>query len=1100
MDFLIQGTLGLTEEDVTALEQEPYIERAAGKYSLDMLMRSSVDESYVTRVIGEDFNDEKAVSRVQLIEGRLPAAADECVIEVPNQYAYVIPVGEVFTIDPQNKGVEELHESLRKDAFKVVGIVRTPQFMHMMGDTSSVGDGTMVMAMYVPENCFDLDHYTAIYATVTGGKELQTYSDAYRSLIGDVTDRLKPFGEQRAAMRTEQIRSDARKEYDDAREEFEKEKADAYAQLDDAKAAIADGRTKLEDGRQQLEEGRSQLAEAKAKIADGRNRLTEGKAQLADGQAQIDEARRQIGTQKHKIEEGTSQIRDGREQIADGRTQIRDARKQIADGRSQLTNAAAALDEQETALQEQEAQLAQIADTVEQLRAAQAAGYPLTEEQTAMIAAYDDGMAKAAAARQQIEQGREQLAAEEQALDKAAAALDEQEAQMNAAEQELNAKEQELQNGAAEITAAENELNSRQNELNASRELLGREENELNTGEQELISGEAELEENARLLEENGAALDEAEKEYLEAKAEAEEKLADGEKELTDALEQINKIKDGKWIIRDRSDNIGMSEYDSDSAKIGAIAKIFPVFFFIIAALVALTTLTRMVEEERGRIGTLKSLGYSNGAILRYYLLYGFAASAAGCLIGIPAGCIFFPKVISNAYTMMYVLPPIDTPVLPGVAIPVAAGLTGMILLATWLSCRDMLREKPAALLLPKAPKVGKRILLERIGPLWRRLPFSRKVTLRNIFRYKKRFLMTIIGVAGCFALLLAGFGIRDSIGNLVLLQYGEVTHYDYAAEIDQPEDVQKDETLAAILADASLTEKWCAFSESPVTIRANGKKEESTFRIPQDPDALEDYITLRERTGHTPIPYEKGSVILTEKSAERLGVRPGDTLQLTTDDGTEQEVVLTAVCENYIGSFVYMYTEDYESLFDESPSYTTLYIRAGKKGQDGAAAEALLKSDQVLYIVDTQVVSDNFEESVKSIDYIILVLIVASAALAIIVLYNLTNVNICERRKELATIRVLGFYRPEVSAYIFREVDILAVIGILVGMPVGIWLHHYIIITVEVAAAMFGRTIHWQSYLIAAGFTILFTLLVNLIMRPQIRKIDMVESMKAVD
>jgi putative ABC transport system permease protein len=326
------------------------------------------------------------------------------------------------------------------------------------------------------------------------------------------------------------------------------------------------------------------------------------------------------------------------------------------------------------------------------------------------------------------------------------------------------------------------------------------------------------------------------------------------------------------------------------------------------------------------------------------------------------------------------------------------------------------------------------------------------------------------------------------------------VTHYDYAAEIDHPDDIEDDETLAAVLADPAMTDKWCAFSESPVTIRANGKKEESTFRIPRDPSVLEDYVTLRGRIGHAPVTYEKGSVVLTEKSAENLGVEPGDTLQLTAEDGTEQEVVLTGVCENYIGSYVYMYTDDYEAQFDDDPSYTTIYLIAGEQGKDGKAASSLLSSEKVLYIVDTQVVSENFAESVKSIDYIIMVLIVASGALAIIVLYNLTNVNICERRKELATIRVLGFYRPEVSAYIFREVDILAVIGILVGIPVGIWLHHFIIVTVEVAEAMFGRTIHWQSYLIAAGFTILFTVLVNLIMRREIRKIDMVESMKAVD
>ena len=1002
MDYLIQGTLGLTQEDVDALAEQPWIERAEGRYSLDMLMAGSAEESYVTRVIGERFDNDDAVSKVQLLEGRFPNNTGECVIEVPNMYAYEIPVGETFTIDPQNKGYEDLLTQLSTDTFKVVGIVRTPQFIHMMGDSSTVGDGTMVMAMYVPESAFTMDYYTAIYATVKGAAELDTYSDAYTDLIEDVTDKLKPFGEERASMRSEQLRKEAQEEYDKAAADYEKEKADALKELDDAKAKIDDGR--------------AQIADARAQISDG-----------------------------------LSQIADAREEIASGKQSISDAEKELEEGRTQLNSGKAQLAEQDKALKAKEAELAAAAPGIEQLKAAKSAGMPLTEEQEAMIAAYDQGVAAAAAGRQQIDQAGKELSAKE--------------AELNAGAKELDSRKEEL-------AAAEQQLEEKAAQLYSARDALAPKEEELNA----------------------------AQKDYDAAKEEADKQFADAEKELKEAQKEIDKIEKGKWIIRDRSDNLGISEYDSDSAKIGAIAKVFPVFFFVIAALVALTTLTRMVEEERGRIGTLKSLGYTNGAILRYYLLYGLFASLAGCAIGIPFGCVFFPKVISNAYTMMYVLPDIDTPVLPYVTIPVAGGLTAMILLATWLSCRDMLKEKPAALLLPKAPKVGKRILLERIGPLWRVLPFSRKVTLRNIFRYKKRFLMTIIGVAGCFALLLAGFGIRDSIGNLVSLQYGEVTHYDYAAEIDHPDDVEDDETLAAVLSDSSIIESWCAFSESPVTIRANGKKEESTFRIPSDPSVLEEYMTLRERISHEPIDYEKGSVVLTEKSAENLGVGPGDTITLTAEDGTEQEVVLTAVCENYIGSFVYLYTEDYKELFDPAPSYTTLYMRATEKGKDGSAAKALLESDKVLYIVDTEVVSDNFAESVKSIDYIILVLIVASGALAIIVLYNLTNVNICERRKELATIRVLGFYQPEVSAYIFREVDILAVLGILVGIPVGVWLHHFIIVTVEVSAAMFGRTIYWQSYLIAGGFTILFTVLVNLIMRRQIRKIDMVESMKAVD
>ena len=302
------------------------------------------------------------------------------------------------------------------------------------------------------------------------------------------------------------------------------------------------------------------------------------------------------------------------------------------------------------------------------------------------------------------------------------------------------------------------------------------------------------------------------------------------------------------------------------------------------------------------------------------------------------------------------------------------------------------------------------------------------------------------------------------------------------------------------MLSDRSLTDGYLLCAEDNVTVAFNGRKETSTCLVPQDPACLEDFITLRERRGHEELPFVPGSVILTEKSASNLGAKTGDILTVATESGASAEVLLTGIAENYVGSYLYMYPEDYRDITGAQPDYTALFLISGSKGAGGALAEALLKCGSVLYVVDTQTVRDNFAESVKSIDYIVMVLIAASGALAVIVLYNLTNVNICERRKELATIRVLGFYNHEVSSYIFREVDILALLGVLIGIPIGIWLHHYIIITVEVAGVMFGRSIHWSSYLIAAGFTALFTAAVNMIMRRTIRNIDMVESMKAVD
>ena len=1169
MDLLIQGTQGITDSNVEALRNDSHIEAAQGKYSLDMLIRDSGDESYVTRVIGEDFSDDSSVNRIQLMEGRLPEEAGECVIEIPNIYVYEIPLGETLVIDPQNRDYEDLRDSLKQDSFRVVGIARSPQFIHMYGDASTVGDGTMVMAMYVSEDDLDMEYYTAVYATVSGAKELEIYTDPYDELIEAATDDLEALGKQQAKLRTEEIRSDALEEYNDGVRDFEKEKADAYAELDEAKAEIDDGQKKIDEGWDKIADGRSELEDAKDELADGKAQIEDAKAKLENGRSQIADGRKEIKDNKDKINDGLDEIEEGRKQIVEGREEIdaaqeeidkhvaelaegrkqaasareeitegrkriKEGRAQLDEGKAQAEEGRAKLEENDALLSAKEAELAEASAGVEALKQARDNGMELTEEQLLMIESYDEGIAQAAAAREQLDEAfreleaqetqisvsEEELAAKEKELDDAEAELDTREAEMDTAEKELSdgqkeidkqvsdldkaedeldTKEKEAKAGLKEIRSAEKELEDKEAELISGEKELKSQQKKIKDAEQEISDGEKELEDNEATLKEKEQDLKEARKDYEDARAEADEKIADAEAELADAKAEIDDIEEGKWIIRDRSDNMGMSNYKDDSAKIGAIAKVFPVFFFVIAALVALTTLTRLVEEERDRIGALKSLGYSSGDVRRYYMLYGLAASVLGCLIGIPAGCVFFPKVISNAYDMMYVLPNIATPVLLKVALPVASGLTLMILIATWFSVREVLKEKPAALLLPRAPKAGKRILMERIGFIWNRLSFSRKVTLRNIFRYKKRFLMTIIGVAGCFALLLTGFGIRDSIGNIVELQYGEIMHFDYTAQIEDHE-AMEDEDLSSLLKDPDLVSEYFLCSESPVTLTFNGKKESSNFLIPEDPASLGGFITLRGRSSHKAVPFGQGSLVLTEKSANNLGADPGDTITVQTEDGARFDAVITGLTENYVGSHLYISPDDYRELTGQEPEYTSIYLKSGSGGADSVLAEKLLGCEDVLYIVDTQTVKDNFAKSVKSIDYIIMVLIVASGALAIIVLYNLTNVNICERKKELATIRVLGFYHREVSAYIFREVDILALIGILVGIPIGIWLHHYIIITVEVAGVMFGRTIHWSSYLIAAGFTILFTVFVNLIMRRTIRKIDMVESMKAVD
>ena len=1043
MDLVIQGTLGLTEDDIAVLNEEPCVERAEGRHTQDLLMMDSKDEAYVTRIMGEEFGNTEGIDRLELLDGRWPEAADECVIEVPNAYAYDIGTGETLRIDPQNKKYKDLKKLLGHKEYKVVGTVRSPQFISMYGDVSQVGDGTLAMAMYVSNEEFDQDYYTACYVTLKGSRDVSFFSDEYRDMVEKDTKTIKAIGKERSKIRTAELKDDAMKEYRKGKKEFEEEKADALAKLDDAYDTLMDGKRQIDEGRQKIAEGRKEYKKGVAEIEKNRKKLKEGEDKLKEGKEQLAKA-------KKDYEKGLAEAKKGGKELAA-------ARKKLDDSKKILDASKAELDKNKK--------------DVDALKAARDAGMPLTPEMQAAIDAYDQGLAQWQAGMKEWNEADKTLSGKET---------------------DYEASMEQLEQAGATIEETESYLEDQAEAIEEGKE-------ELEDGEEELAKAKKKLDKNEALLDEKEKEWQDGMAEYEYSREEAMEKLEEGEQELEDALRKIEDIENGKWILRDWEDNIGLSSYDDDTAKVGAIGKIFPVFFFLVAALVTLTTLTRMVEEERGRIGTLKSLGYTEGQILKYYLLYGGAASVLGCLVGIPFGCFFFPKVISNAYSMIYVLPPIGTPILWYIALPVSLGLIVMIELAVWMSCRDMLREKPAMLLLPKAPKVGKRILLERIGPIWRHLSFSRKVTLRNLFRYKKRFLMTIVGVAGCFALLLTGFGVRDSVGNIVRLQYDEIQHYDYMAQLDRGRDVKDDRIVREVLGDEELVSDYIQTGDVSVKLRCGGKKSSATLIIPKDPEKMHAYHTFRHRKGKSVIPFEADSLILTEKTAENLGVKEGDTLTLIIDD-REYEKTLTGICEHYTGSYMYMQPDAYKEMTGSLPDFDSVYIKSTKEGKGGTVAEELLKSSRVIYVMDTDTIRDNFAESVKSIDYIVMVLIVASGALAIIVLYNLTNVNVCERKKELATIRVLGFYHKEVSAYVFREVNILSALGILFGIPAGVALHYYIIHRVEVASVMFGRTIETPSYFIAAALTVGFTILVNLIMRKPIRDIDMVESMKAND
>ena len=649
------------------------------------------------------------------------------------------------------------------------------------------------------------------------------------------------------------------------------------------------------------------------------------------------------------------------------------------------------------------------------------------------------------------------------------------------------------------MDAAEGELASSQAAIDSGRA-------QLESGRRQLASGRSEYEDGLAQYEEGA-------NELSTQRADAEEQFADAEAKLADAQADVDAIADteGEVYVLDLTKNIGAESFKSDAGRIDQIAQVFPFLFFLVAALVSLTTMTRMVEEERVLIGTFKALGYSKARITSKYLIYAIVASGVGAIIGIVALSKFLPWFIMGAYAIIYAVPCRPCPIDPAMT-AAAAGLgVGITVIATWFAAASTLRERPAFLMLPRAPKAGKRILLERIRPVWRRLSFSWKVTSRNLFRYKRRFIMAIVGIAGCTALLLTGLGLQNAINDIIDKQYGELYHYNTIVRMDSDStDDEKSQVEQRVEEDASGEYAWLATANKQAqSISDDDGADVSQHRVdivvPEHPDTFSNFITMRTREGHEELALSDDGVLVSEKLAMELSLTVGSTFSIFDEDavgdatGDGREVTVAGIMENYVGHYVYFTPTLYEQVMGEEPVFTTLYANEVEdEGAREVLSDELLATDGVKTVTYNDETIDSYRTMLKSVDSVVVVLVIAAALLAFVVLYNLTNINITERVREIATLKVLGFTPREVDAYIYRETLLLAVIGALVGLLLGIVMEGFVVVTAEVDQVMFGRDIHAASFIIAFLLTMVFSVIVTLAMRPKLRRIDMVESLKS--
>ena len=914
------------------------------------------------------------------------------------------------------------------------------------------------------------------------------------------------------------------------------------SELDQSKAEIIAGqqqiestRTQLNAQKQQITDGLSQVSAGEAQLQDGISALESAKAQLTELQSQLEIVRASynaalenpdasqeeidiLAAQVSALEEQEAAVS---QQIHASEAQIESQRQQLAATRSELESGLAAVEDGLSQLSQKESELNA---GREQITAGQAeidAGWIQIQEQENTLAA---SKAEIEAGEQELEKGQKQLKAAKKKLNKAqkeidsnaetlaagqaeldanVAKLNDSEAQYASGLEQYNSGARQIAENEAKLTSGEQEIAENEAKLADGEKEIADNEKKLADGEKEITDNEKKLQDAAKDLKKGEKDLADGKKEYEDAKKDAEDEIAENQQKLDDAKKELEDLEMPEWMVTDREELPEYTDYGDNADRLRNIGQVFPVIFFLVAALISLTTMTRMVEEQRTQIGTLKALGYKKSAIAAKYICYAFFATLLGSVLGMLIGEKIIPYIIITAYGIMYhnVANTISIDYQPGFALIASAASVVCTVGATLFASGKELQETPASLMRPPAPKEGKRVLLERLTFIWKHLSFSWKSTIRNLFRYKKRLIMTVFGIAGSMGLMLVGFGIQDSISDIAAIQYRELQHYDGMVI----EDSDATEEEHAELFEYMKENEQIAHCNRVQMTKISAPKGSSSVSIYLFvPESLSEFakdVTLKNRiTGETYELTDEGAAI-SEKTASLLGLKVGDMIPLKKGD-KEYKVRVAVITENYMSHYLYMTPRVYEQTFGEKPEYENIVFTMQEDCKDDLemAGTRILANPGALSISYTSSLASQVDRMLSTLDAVILVLIVSAGMLAFVVLYNLNNINITERQRELATLKVLGFYDGEVSQYVLRENVILTVLGIMFGAVFGILIHRYVITTVEVDAVMFGRNIKPLSFLYSGILTSIFSIVVNGVMHFKLKTIDMVESLKSVE
>lgn len=1106
MDISLISTVGFDDQDVhdiAALESS--VEVMPG-YMADLLSKQK-GKDCVVRVYSvpeKTDTNEHPLNEPRIIEGRMPAAEGECVIE-----HYFMPlsgykIGDTLSFNPTVEDNDTLDLVKRLD-YKIVGVIDSPLYLTYLRGNSTVGEGSITFYVMIRPEDFVYERYTNVYVRTRASAEGHSpFSDEYKDMIEQEKDEYKKLSEKSTERFNNTTLADAEKKLADAQKEYSEKKQEALEQLEDGSKKLIDGEneynSKIAEARKKLEDGEKELEEGREKLLEGQKAYTEGinaaKQKLVDAETQYSEG---LAKYNAGLLEYDTKLREGENQLNAAQREF-DAQYQIfysstkPQAETKLSLVKAGIDLCTEAIDRIEKRLNEINSLVEITVEINDEKLDLTkklEEYREKIEEYqkqyDDG-------RRMLEDGEKQLLDGKQKLEDGwnefNAKKTEGEIQLANAKMQLDSARSQIDIGKLEYETA---MNTGMLELQAAQA-------KLTEGEKQLSEGKAELEKQMQLGKEK---LKKGREEFFSGKYEVHTMLGEAEEKLSDAEKKLESLENARWIISTRDDNPGYTGLVEDADRVDNVSKVFPVFFLLVAGLVCLTTMTRMVEERRTETGTLKALGYSSADIASKYFIYSGAAALSGSIVGAVLGVFTLPYIIVSTYNIMYSLPPPRLVISwPSFLISSALGIV-CICVVSLAACYKDLKLQPATLMRPKAPKPGKRILLEHIRPVWSHMNFTSKVTARNLFRYKARFLMTVIGVAGCTALIVAAFGLKGSITGIADKQFKGVTQYDQVIALNKAETAEKKQYLMSrIHADKRLDAValgYIGWTENYSLSRSKGL--DARVFIGEDQEEFSKMFTLRDRVTGKDYQLSDTGLIINERMADVLGLHTGDTLTMKLDDEL-YSCHIDELTENYAGNYIYMTPAYYKSLTGKELEYSVVFTHIAEeyRSMESDIAADLMQLDDVMTVSSITEQVNTIMDMLDSLNVIIFVMVFCAGLLAVVVLYNLTNINIAERVREIATIKVLGFYNLETANFIYRENIVLTLFGAIAGMLMGRMLSDFIVESIQMDNVMFPHVVEWQAYVLGFVLTFVFSMLVNFIMYFKMNKISMVESLKSIE